>query len=126
MNTREEQAHLTALSPYTVARVNEIECEEMDFYYTDEFRIANDEITLADNNPNAKLAYSFALASSCKLDIFENRVEDTILETKHIPQELAKTGYIQYSKTDISKLIGRLFIVVITNCIQNKNLAILL
>ena len=57
------------------------------------------------------MALSFALATSSKLDVFEGRVEDTIKETNHIPEDLAATGSIRYSKNDISKLIGRLFIV---------------
>ena len=78
-------------------------------------RILNDEVALKTTDPNEKLAISFAIATSSKLDVFEHRVEETIKETKHIPEDLASTGSIRYSKTDISKLIGRLFIVV---CIQ--------
>lgn len=52
------------------------------------------------------------MAQSSKLDVFEERVEETIQKTKHIPLELAETGSINYSQKDISKLIGRLFIEV--------------
>lgn len=72
--------------------------------------IVNDAITLSSNLSSEKLAISFAMAQSAKLDVFEERVEETIQQTKHIPQNLATTGSIQYSQSDISKLIGRLFI----------------
>lgn len=72
----------------------------------------NDAITLSSNLASEKLAISFAMAQSAKLDVFEERVEETIQQTKHIPQNLATTGSIQYSQSDISKLIGRLFIEV--------------
>jgi uncharacterized Rmd1/YagE family protein len=74
--------------------------------------IVNDAITLSSNLASEKLAISFAMAQSAKLDVFEERVEETIQQTKHIPQNLATTGSIQYSQGDISKLIGRLFIEV--------------
>jgi uncharacterized Rmd1/YagE family protein len=84
----------------------------MDYTYGDTSRIANDAVTLSSNRAAEKLAIAFAMAQSAKLDVFEERVEETIQETKHVPQNLATTGSIQYSQGDISKLIGRLFIEV--------------
>ena len=112
MTPGEETGHLKAMEAYSIGPVGEIEYEDMDFYYGDNYKIINDEIILKTNDAHAKLAISFALASSCKLDVYENRVAGTITETKHIPEDLAKTGSIKYSKTEISQLIGRLFIVV--------------
>ncbi|DAZ96050.1 TPA: hypothetical protein N0F65_000045 [Lagenidium giganteum] len=73
-------------------------------------RVMNDAITLSSNRASEKLAISFAMAQSAKLDVFEERVEEAIQETKHVPQQLATNGAIEYSQNDISKLIGRLFI----------------
>jgi uncharacterized Rmd1/YagE family protein len=84
----------------------------MDYTYGDTSRIANDAVTLSSNRAAEKLAIAFAMAQSAKLDVFEERVEETIQETKHVPQSLATTGSIRYSLSDISKLIGQLFIVV--------------
>ncbi|RHZ07152.1 hypothetical protein DYB37_013799 [Aphanomyces astaci] len=71
----------------------------------------NDVITLSSFRSSEKIAISFAMAQSCKLDVFEERVEDSTKETRHIPQTLAETGEIKkYSQKDISQLIGRLFI----------------
>lgn len=106
--------------------MKQIQFEDMEFTYGPEWRynciyelkivmicrIRNDQITLKSENPAEKLAFSFAMATSSKLDVFEKQVEETIEETNHIPEDLASTGSIRYSKTDISKLIGRLFIVV--------------
>jgi uncharacterized Rmd1/YagE family protein len=89
-----------------------VEVEDMDYTYGDASLICNDAITLSSNRASEKLAVSFAMAQSSKLDVFEERVEETIRETKHVPQNLATTGSIQYSQSDISKLIGRLFIEV--------------
>ncbi|RQM10436.1 hypothetical protein B5M09_011792, partial [Aphanomyces astaci] len=69
----------------------------------------NDVITLSSFRSSEKIAISFAMAQSCKLDVFEERVEDSTKETRHIPQTLADTGEIKkYSQKDISQLIGRL------------------
>ncbi|TMW66020.1 hypothetical protein Poli38472_003785 [Pythium oligandrum] len=107
----EEQAHLRALMAFSVGPVKQVEVEDMDYTYGESSRIFNDAITLESNRASEKLAISFAMAQSAKLDVFEERVEETIQKTKHIPQNLATTGSIQYSQSDISKLIGRLFIV---------------
>uniref|UniRef100_M4BSI9 DUF155 domain-containing protein n=1 Tax=Hyaloperonospora arabidopsidis (strain Emoy2) TaxID=559515 RepID=M4BSI9_HYAAE len=106
----EEQAHLVALGAFSVGPVKQVEVEDMDYMYGDASIICNDAITLSSNRASEKLAVSFAMAQSSKLDVFEERVEETIRETKHVPQNLATTGSIQYSQGDISKLIGRLFI----------------
>jgi uncharacterized Rmd1/YagE family protein len=75
--------------------------------------VVNDSITLTSFRASEKIAISFAMAQSSKLDVFEQRVDETIQETRHIPQTLAETGEIKkYSQKDISQLIGRLFIEV--------------
>ncbi|RLN87310.1 hypothetical protein BBJ28_00022666 [Nothophytophthora sp. Chile5] len=106
----EEQAHLVALGAFSLGPVKQVEVEDMDYMYGDASLIFNDAITLSSNRASEKLAVSFAMAQSSKLDVFEERVEETIRQTKHVPQNLAATGSIQYSQSDISKLIGRLFI----------------
>ncbi|GLE07990.1 hypothetical protein PINS_up018858 [Pythium insidiosum] len=106
----EELVHLQALGAFSTGPVAEIEAEDMEFVYGDSSRVANDEITLSSETVEEKLAISFAMSQSAKLDVFEERVEQRIRNTKHIPFNLATTGSMQYSQTDISKLIGQLFI----------------
>jgi uncharacterized Rmd1/YagE family protein len=109
--TREEELrHLQALSPFTSGTVPHIEAEDMTYGFGDSSRVANDAIVLGSNAVAEKLAISFAMAQSAKLDVFEERVDDRIRNTKHIPSNLATMGSIQYSQADISKLIGQLFI----------------
>ncbi|KAI9921292.1 hypothetical protein PsorP6_001120 [Peronosclerospora sorghi] len=115
LSRAEEQAHLVALAAFSVGPVKQVEVEDMDYMYGDASIICNDAITLSSNRASEKLAVSFAMAQSSKLDVFEERVEETIRATKHVPQNLAATGSIKYSQSDISKLIGRLFIEVSKN-----------
>lgn len=56
-----------------------------------------------------KLAFSYGLAQSVKLNLFENSVAKTINENKHIPNELIKNGKISMSKSKLAKKVGRLF-----------------
>ncbi|EGD83210.1 hypothetical protein PTSG_03840 [Salpingoeca rosetta] len=57
-----------------------------------------------------KLAVSYAIATSVKLETFEVGIEKTIAATQHIPQELATEGKMALSKQEISKYIGELYI----------------
>lgn len=82
----EEQAHLVALGAFSVGPVKQVEVEDMDYTYGDASLICNDAITLSSNRASEKLAVSFAMAQSSKLDVFEERVEEAIRETKHVPQ----------------------------------------
>lgn len=57
-----------------------------------------------------RLAISYALAQSMKLSGFEERVEQTIKKTEHIPKSLATTGKITLSGKEIAKKMGKLFL----------------
>jgi uncharacterized Rmd1/YagE family protein len=57
-----------------------------------------------------KLAISYALAQSTKLSLHERRVTDMVLETKHLPESLARSGKVTLSPDRIAKLIGKVFI----------------
>lgn len=58
---------------------------------------------------HCKLAISHALSQSTKLCVFEERIEQTIESSKHIPGDLALTGKVQLSRVAIAKKIGHLF-----------------
>jgi len=68
-------------------------------------------IQLSTRDSAEKLAVSFAFAKSALLSIFEWRLEKTIERNSHIPEELAKTGHINLSRAEISKEIGRIYLV---------------
>ena len=54
-----------------------------------------------------KLAISYALAQSTKLSLHERRVTEMVLETKHLPESLARTGKVALKSETIAKLIGK-------------------
>lgn len=82
----------------------------MVFSYGDTSQVHSDAIVLGSDDVVEKLAISFAMGQSAKLDVFEERVEDRIRTTRQIPFNLSTLGSIKYSQKDISKLIGQLFI----------------
>eukprot|EP00915_Cephaloidophora_sp_WS-2016_P009180 GHVH01013012.1.p1 GENE.GHVH01013012.1~~GHVH01013012.1.p1 ORF type:complete len:498 (-),score=63.50 GHVH01013012.1:170-1663(-) len=56
-----------------------------------------------------RVAYSYALAQSCKLTVFEDSIDNSIAITRELPETLAKTGRIEASREEISGKIGELF-----------------
>lgn len=72
--------------------------------------ITDDHFSLGKEDDLEKIAISFALAQSVKLDVLETRLGKQIERTKLIPLELAEKGRISKSRREISKQIGHLFI----------------
>ena len=72
--------------------------------------LAKDVISLETLDVREKLAVSFALAQSVKLGVFERTVEQTIQETRTIPERMAIDGKIKLTRTSITKRIGQLFV----------------
>ncbi|KAK3357050.1 hypothetical protein B0T25DRAFT_145409 [Lasiosphaeria hispida] len=115
MSTIHEQRFLKELAKFETEKLapDDVETEFFNFYYTHEYqaRIYNDFITLRDkNNYMTKLAISHALAQSVKTSLFEELIASTIDTCKDIPTQIALTGKIDLSRTQINMQIGELFI----------------
>lgn len=76
---------------------------------TDE-RLRVDVITLDTDNPLVKLAFSYALAQSTKLETFEEAIQEAIRKNGSLPQEIATHGVISLSRRAIFKRIGEIFL----------------
>lgn len=105
-----EKQFLIEIKPYETNCVEEIAFDEFEFSYGELSHIHRDEIILQTKNNLAKLTVSYGLSQSVKLEIFEEKIENTIEKTKHLPQDLSSKGKISLSRKDISKQIGALFI----------------
>ncbi|OZJ02633.1 hypothetical protein BZG36_04161 [Bifiguratus adelaidae] len=97
-------------SPYD----EDVQIEEMHFQYDTsqaitQPRIFNDMITLKSGNHMIKLTISHAISQSAVLARFEDMMEATIEDTKHIPKQLAQTGRLSMNRTEITKINGHLF-----------------
>ncbi|ROW07832.1 hypothetical protein VMCG_03568 [Cytospora schulzeri] len=89
------------------------ETEEFHFEYSADIkhpRIFNDMITLLPRSDHmVKLTISHAVAQSTKLCNFEERMSDTMKYAEPVPKRLAMTGELSLGRTEIVKLLGRLF-----------------
>ncbi|BEJ11633.1 hypothetical protein CspHIS471_0200930 [Cutaneotrichosporon sp. HIS471] len=113
MTEKEEKQFLRSLKKYEIERLSaeDIEMEDLNFYYADYSRIFNDVITLRKGSSYmTKLALSHALSQSVKISLFEELISATIEQTKDIPQKLSETGKIGLPRSEIMKQIGSLFI----------------
>jgi uncharacterized Rmd1/YagE family protein len=92
---------------------SDYETEEFHFEYNDDVkrpRIFNDMITLLPRSDHmVRLTISHAIAQSTKLCLFEERMSDTLADAQHVPKRLALTGQLNMTRTEIVKILGRLF-----------------
>ncbi|KAH8597652.1 hypothetical protein B0O99DRAFT_508086 [Bisporella sp. PMI_857] len=92
--------------------LDDYETEELHFEYSprvDRPRVFNDMITLRSGDHMIKLAMSHAISQSTKLSFFEERMAQTMSDAQYIPKHLALTGELGISRTEILKILGRLF-----------------
>lgn len=89
------------------------ETEEFHFEYNAEARrprVFNDMITLLPHSDHmTKLTISHAIAQSTKLCLFEEQMSVTLLNAQHVPKRLALTGELNMTRTEIVRILGRLF-----------------
>lgn len=85
--------------------------DEIAFVYGETSSFKWDVVSLSTKESGEKLAVSFALAKSSLLSIYEWRLQRTIDRNSHIPEELATNGSIHMTREEISKEVGRIFLV---------------
>jgi uncharacterized Rmd1/YagE family protein len=73
-------------------------------------KIVYGNIQMTSVNLFEKLAYSYALAQSVRLDVFEADIEDAISATSQIPVHLAKAGSVGLSNRAVTIKMGELFL----------------
>jgi uncharacterized Rmd1/YagE family protein len=106
----EEKELIASVKEFEKESNPKIELDEFTYTFGDTMRIEEDEIMLQNKNTLSKLAVSHGLAQSVKLTTFEEVIQKTIDNTKHLPSELALKGKIPLSRKEISKKMGELFI----------------
>lgn len=98
------------LPEYAPAAGEAIEKDEFTYLYNQTPKIVEDEIWLPNDEMLTKLAFSHGIAQSVKLSTFETSLQQTFNATKNIPEELAKKGKIPFSRREIRRKMGELFI----------------
>lgn len=124
LSEADEQFILREIVPFEIDKtpVNQMQIESFQFYhcFDSHAKVCNDIISLRSGGYLTKLTISHALGQSVKLALYENLIEVTINKTKHIPVNIAESGTVPYSRTQITKYIGQLFITKINvNLVSN-------
>ncbi|KAJ3530143.1 hypothetical protein NMY22_g8694 [Coprinellus aureogranulatus] len=89
----------------------DVEMEDLNYYYANYSRIYNDVITLRKGSSYmTKLSLSHALSQSVKISLFEDLISTTVEETKDIPEIISETGKIGMPHKEIMQQIGQLFL----------------
>lgn len=70
-----------------------------------------DIIALDSMDADTQLAISYALAQSVKLQYFERKINEFTAEYAHLIEQLAHKGKVKRSSKQISKIIGKLFMI---------------
>ena len=101
---------------YSIQPLAHEESDHLYYCYGDETSIDVHEknrldiITLNSEDPKVKLAISYGLAQSIKLEAFEEAIQEAIKKNSVLPEEIANKGIISLSRRAIFKRIGEIFI----------------
>ncbi|TFY74714.1 hypothetical protein EWM64_g9299 [Hericium alpestre] len=109
MTEAQEKRFLSSLKRFEVEKLapQDVEMEDLNFYYANYSRIYNDVITLRKGSGYmTKLSLSHALAQSVKISLFEELISTTIEETHEYPEIISETGKIGLSHKEIMKKMG--------------------
>jgi len=113
MTEAQEKRFLTSIKRFEVEKLapDDVEMEDLNYYYANYSRIYNDVITLRKGSSYmTKLSLSHALSQSVKISLFEELISSTIEETKDIPEVISETGKIGMPHKEIMQKIGKLFL----------------
>lgn len=113
MTEAQEKRFLSSLKRFEIEKLapDDVEMEDLNYYYANYSRIYNDVITLRKGSSYmTKLSLSHALSQSVKCSLFEALISNTIEDTKDIPEIISETGKIGMPHKEIMQNIGQLFL----------------
>ncbi len=116
LSKRQEQKWVERTSEFAQGIIPVVETDHFCYRFGEEttvdtherFRV--DVITLDSDNPQIKLAISYGLAQSIKLEAFEDAIQDAIKKNSYLPEEIATRGVISLSRRATFKRMGELFL----------------
>mgnify|MGYP003574911262 CR=1 FL=1 len=111
-----EEKLLETIQSFAINPLSQIESDQLFYHYSNETKIDTHErlrldvITLDSNDTKIKLAISYGLAQSIKLESFEEAIQHAIHKNSSLPEEIATRGTISLSRRAIFKRTGEIFI----------------
>lgn len=106
----QEKQIIPLLRKFEKGSFKNIEIENFGYDYGKATKIEGDQFILEDKKPSTKIAISYGIAQSAKLSVFENKIQETINQSKQIPIQLAEKGKISLSRRETSRKIGEIFL----------------
>jgi uncharacterized Rmd1/YagE family protein len=119
LQKEQEQKIIAQIKIFSIEPLEKIESDRFIFRPGKKTTIASHQRFNADlitidmeeaDNVQIKLAISYGLAQSVKLEAYEESIQTTIDNHSPIPHQLAKTGKISLSRRAISKRLGEIFL----------------
>lgn len=111
-----EDKLLENINDFAIQPLIRFETDQFYYCYGDEIsidtheRLRLDIITLDSDDPQIKLAMSYGLSQSIKLETFEEAIKEAIQKNSILPEEMASRGVISLSRRAIFKRMGEIFI----------------
>jgi len=111
-----EEKLISFVKPFAIHPLLHLETDHFFYRYGQETTIDTQEkhrldiITLDSEDAQIKLAISYGLAQSIKLETFEEEIQEAIKKNNYLPEEIATRGVISLSRRAIFKRIGEIFI----------------
>ncbi len=115
-NRRQELKWLEYVKKYSRNLLPTVENDHFCYQFGEETsidaheRFKLDVITLDSDNAQIKLAISYGLAQSIKLEAFEDAIQVTIRLNSYLPEEIARRGYTSLSRRSLFKRMGEIFL----------------
>lgn len=112
----QEQKIIEYVKDFEISSLLQKETDHFCFRYGEDVSIDSHErfkldiITLDSDNPQVKLAISYGLAQSIKLEAFEDAIQETVKKNSYLPEAMASRGIIFLSRRALLKRVGEIFI----------------
>ncbi|NNM59300.1 MAG: sporulation protein [Legionellales bacterium] len=113
---REERQLVEQILPFSVGILNRRESRYFVYRYGSKTRIHTHKrfqveiISLASDQTELKLALSYGLAQSIKLEFYEETVKKIIMENTPLFESLARTGKVLLTRKEITMRMGTIFL----------------
>jgi uncharacterized Rmd1/YagE family protein len=113
---RQEQKWIEHVKNYSLGVLPLIESDHFCYQFGEETAVDTHErfhvdvVTLDSDNPQIKLAISYGLAQSIKLEAFEDAIQDAIRKNSYLPEEIATRGVISLSRRSTFRRMGEIFL----------------
>lgn len=111
-----EDKVLEFIKEFSIHPLQHIESDHFHYRYGEETtidtheRLRLDIITMDSEDSQIKLAISYGLAQSIKLEAFEEAIKGAFKKNSNLPEEIATRGIISLSRRAIFKRIGEIFL----------------